>query len=73
MLEKAAAVNEAIEKHERIGAVIVSTEPWTIENELLTPTMKIRRDEIDGRYGEQARELAHEAAVQGEVLVEWDE
>jgi long-chain acyl-CoA synthetase len=71
LLKRAAAVNEAIEKHERIGAVIVSAEPWTIENELLTPTMKIRRDEIDKRYGEQARELAHEAAVQGKVLLAW--
>ncbi len=73
LLDKAAAVNEAIDKHERIGAVILSTEPWTIENEMLTPTLKIRRDEIDSRFGEQARELAREAAVAGKVLLAWDE
>jgi long-chain acyl-CoA synthetase len=71
LLEKASAVNDAIEKHERIGAVIVTSEPWTIENEMLTPTLKIRRDEVDSRFGDVARELAHEAAVAGRVLLAW--
>ncbi len=71
LLEKAAAVNDKVEKHARIGAVIISTDPWTIENEVLTPTLKIRREEVEGRFGERARELAHEGAVQGEIRMEW--
>ena len=71
LLEKVASVNDKVEKHARIGAVIMSTEPWTIENEMLTPTLKIRREEVEGRFGEQARELAHEAAVEGEIRLEW--
>ena len=71
LLEKAAAVNDKVEKHARIGAVIISTVPWTIENEVLTPTLKIRREEVEGRFGEQARELAHAAAVQKEIRMEW--
>ena len=71
LLEKAAAVNDKVEKHARIGAVIMSTELWTIENEMLTPTLKIRREEVEGRFGEQARELAHQAAVEGEIRLEW--
>ena len=39
----AAGVNEGVEHHAHIGAVIVTTEPWTIENGVLTPTMKIKR------------------------------
>jgi long-chain acyl-CoA synthetase len=70
---QAEEVNGTVEKHARVGAVIVSTEPWTIENGMLTPTLKIKRDQVDARYGERARALAHQAAVQGEVLVEWDE
>jgi long-chain acyl-CoA synthetase len=66
-------VNGTVEKHARVGAVIVSTEPWTIENGMLTPTLKIKRDQVESRHGERARALAHQAAVQGEVLVEWDE
>jgi long-chain acyl-CoA synthetase len=37
-------INAEIEKHARIGAVIISREPWSIENEVLTPTLKIRRE-----------------------------
>jgi long-chain acyl-CoA synthetase len=66
-----AEINDAVEKHARIGAVMISTEPWTIENEILTPTLKIRREEVEKRFGERARELAHEAAVAGEIRLEW--
>jgi long-chain acyl-CoA synthetase len=60
-----------VEKHARIGAVIVSTEPWSIENGVLTPTMKIRREKIEDRFGERAQELARQSAEQGEILIEW--
>jgi long-chain acyl-CoA synthetase len=71
LLERAAAVNVEVEHHARIGAVIISMEPWSIENGMLTPTLKIRRDEIEKRFGEQARELAHKAAVDGEICLQW--
>ncbi len=71
LVELAQAVNSDVDKHARIGAVIVADEPWTIENECLTPTLKLRREEVEKRYGERARELAHEAAVGRKVLVEW--
>lgn len=62
--------NAGLDKHARIGAVLLSSEPWTIENGLLTPTLKIRRNELEGRYGEGARLLAQDAAARHEVLVE---
>jgi long-chain acyl-CoA synthetase len=73
MLDCVARVNELIDKHERIGVVIVSETPWTVDNAILTPTLKIRRDEIEARFGERAAELATQAARQGEVLVVWDQ
>jgi long-chain acyl-CoA synthetase len=69
--EVASKVNEEVDKHARIGAVIVSTEPWTIDNSMLTPTLKIRREQIEGAFGERARDLARDAAEQGELLLEW--
>ncbi len=69
--ERVAAVNAETDKHARIGAVIVSTEPWTIDNKVLTPTMKIRREKIEEHFGERAQELARQAAEQGEILIEW--
>jgi len=62
-------VNVGVEKHARIGAVIVAIEPWTIENGVLTPTLKIRREEIEQRFSDLAEELARESARQRRVLV----
>ena len=66
-----AAINDEVEQHARIGAVILSAEPWSIENGVLTPTMKIRREKIDERFASRAEELAREAAARRELLVHW--
>ena len=65
------AINLEIEKHARIGAVVIDIEPWSIENEILTPTMKIRRDRVEDRYGEKAESLARSSAEQRTLLVHW--
>ncbi|MDH5649312.1 MAG: long-chain fatty acid--CoA ligase [Gammaproteobacteria bacterium] len=47
----------------KIRYVISITEPWTVENGLLTPTLKTRRQEIEKRYASELGELftqAHE-------------
>ncbi|MEK9989366.1 MAG: AMP-binding protein [Halieaceae bacterium] len=64
-------INTQIEKHARIGAVIFSETPWTIENEILTPTMKIRREQIEMQFGEDAERLAREGAEAGRILLHW--
>lgn len=65
------SINAQIEKHARIGAVIFSQKPWTIENEILTPTMKIRREQIENKFGEEAERLAREAAEAGTIGLYW--
>ena len=42
-----ATVNEGLESHERFSHVVILDEPWTIENGLLTHTMKLKRSEIE--------------------------
>jgi len=64
-------INSQIEKHARIGGVIFSQTPWTIENEILTPTMKIRREQIEKKFGETAEQLARDSAEAGQVGVHW--
>jgi long-chain acyl-CoA synthetase len=64
-------INQEIEKHARIGAVIVSREPWSIENEVLTPTLKIRREKVEERFAELAEQLARSSAEQRELLLRW--
>ncbi len=43
-------VNGVLESHERLAAIVIAKEPWTIENELLTPTMKLKRDKLEAMY-----------------------
>jgi long-chain acyl-CoA synthetase len=44
------AVNGDLDPHERIAFLAVVPGPWTIQNELITPTLKIRRAKIEERY-----------------------
>lgn len=44
-------VNENLEDHEAIAKVVVTKDAWTIDNGLMTPTMKVRRNEIEKRFG----------------------
>ena len=43
-------VNAAVDPHERLQAIVIAKEPWTVENELLTPTLKLKRNAIEERY-----------------------
>ncbi len=47
------SVNNNLEHHERIAKLIVLQEEWTIENGVLTPTLKIKRNIIDAKYQSQ--------------------
>lgn len=62
-------VNTTVDKHARIGVVIISREAWSIENSVLTPTLKIRRDAVEARFGELASIEATKAAKQHELLI----
>ncbi|NCF72370.1 MAG: AMP-binding protein [Gammaproteobacteria bacterium] len=42
--------NAHLESHERISNFFIAKEEWTTENGLLTPTLKVKRDEIEARY-----------------------
>ena len=43
-------VNSKLDAHEKIHNIIVVKEEWTVENKLLTPTMKIKRNAIEKMY-----------------------
>ncbi|TAK47759.1 MAG: AMP-binding acetyl-CoA synthetase [Betaproteobacteria bacterium] len=45
------AVNRGLESHEQLEFIAVAREAWAIENEFLTPTLKMRRARIEERYG----------------------
>jgi long-chain acyl-CoA synthetase len=45
-------VNATLEHHEMISKIYVCKDAWSIDNNLMTPTMKVRRNEVEKRYGE---------------------
>jgi long-subunit acyl-CoA synthetase (AMP-forming) len=45
--------NAQLDPHERLDRVVVVRESWTIENDMLTPTMKVRRDVIERHYADR--------------------
>ena len=45
------SVNHDLESHERLDRLIVVKDDWTVENGLLTPTLKVKRSEVEKRYG----------------------
>jgi long-chain acyl-CoA synthetase len=44
------AVNATLEDHEKIAKAIVVKDLWTIDNGIMTPTMKVKRNEVEKRY-----------------------
>ena len=43
-------VNPKLDSHEKIHNFVIVKEEWTVENRLLTPTMKIKRNAIEKLY-----------------------
>jgi long-chain acyl-CoA synthetase len=60
-----AEVNASLASHERLRMLVVAREPWSVENGLLTPTMKIKRSRIEAALAPQAEGWF---AAQGPVL-----
>jgi long-subunit acyl-CoA synthetase (AMP-forming) len=60
-------VNQSVAEYERLQMIVVTQQPWSIENGMLTPTMKIRRSQIEASveaqlpnwYASQARVQWH--------------
>ena len=48
-------VNATLEAHEVISKIFISKDAWSIDNNLMTPTMKVRRNEVEKRFGEEVQ------------------
>ena len=62
-----ARMNQELESHEQIKGVLMIKDPWSIENGVLTPTLKIKRHVLEQKY----HELGHNWP-KGDLVV-WEE
>ena len=44
------AINETLDPHEQLDCLVVTAEAWTVENDLITPTFKVKRNKIEDRF-----------------------
>ena len=46
-------VNRTLDPHEQLECLVVTEEPWTVDNDLITPTFKVKRNKMDDRFAAQ--------------------
>ncbi|MCH8545081.1 MAG: AMP-binding protein [Alcanivorax sp.] len=56
-------VNGEIDAHERLDALVVVSETWGVENNLLTPTLKLKRNELEKLYQDRLAGWAKQRSV----------
>ena len=43
-------VNQNLANYEKLSTIVITKEPWSEQNKLLTPTLKVKRNKIDDKY-----------------------
>ena len=43
-------VNDALDPHEQLDCLVVMTEAWTVDNDLITPTFKVKRNRVEDLF-----------------------
>ncbi|MDD2919177.1 AMP-binding protein [Rhodoferax sp.] len=43
-------INETLDPHEQLKCLVVATTAWTVENDIVTPTFKVKRNRIEDIY-----------------------
>ena len=46
-------VNTTLDPHEQLDCLVVTAEPWSVDNDLITPTFKVKRNRIEDRFAAQ--------------------
>jgi long-chain acyl-CoA synthetase len=62
------AINATLDPHERLDCLVVMTEAWTVGNDLITPTLKVKRNRIEELFAKQ-----FELWIQTGKVVIWHE
>jgi len=55
--------NQQLEGHQHLDHLLVAETPWSVENDLLTPTLKIKRDKIWAKFDAFAHKTLPDTVV----------
>jgi long-chain acyl-CoA synthetase len=43
-------INATLDPHEQLDCLVLMTEPWTVDNDLITPTFKVKRNRVEDLF-----------------------
>jgi len=44
-------INQQLDPHELLSCLVIDHKPWTVESGFITPTLKVKRNQIEAVYG----------------------
>ena len=65
LAEHLQSINATLDPHEQLECIVVTGEAWTVDNDLITPTFKVKRNRIEERF---AANYEHWASARQKVI-----
>jgi long-chain acyl-CoA synthetase len=53
LVEHLDEINRTLDPHEQLACLVVTTMAWTVDNDIITPTFKVKRKRIEELYGRE--------------------
>ncbi len=50
LIETMKDINTKLDKHEKMKKMVIMKEEWTVDNNLLTPTLKVKRNILEKKF-----------------------
>jgi long-chain acyl-CoA synthetase len=50
LAEHLKGINDTLDPHEQLDCLVITTEAWSVDNDLITPTFKVKRNKIEDRF-----------------------
>jgi long-chain acyl-CoA synthetase len=45
-------INEGLDPHEQLDCLVLMTDAWTVDNDIITPTFKVKRNRVEELFAE---------------------
>ncbi|HMQ72927.1 MAG TPA: AMP-binding acetyl-CoA synthetase, partial [Rubrivivax sp.] len=50
LVEHLKHINATLDPHEQLDCLVITAEAWTVDNDLITPTFKVKRNRIEDMF-----------------------